>query len=76
MKKILMMLAKYVNLKGLLLEYLYDDLLVVAINKAVDKSDNTLDNSLAAMFIPVVRKELEEVLDEKLAELVASEEVA
>lgn len=71
--EVLKILAKYMNVKALVLEYLYDNLLCGAVDRLVAKSSNTLDNGAAEYLKPLLRTELEELLDENLAKLTASE---
>ncbi len=67
--EVLKVLAKYVNVKGLLLEYVYDQVLAKALDDLVEKSDNKIDDAIAAMLKPLLRDELEKRLDEQLAKL-------
>ncbi len=69
MEKVLKVLAKYLNVKGLLLDYLYDDIISDAVDSLVAKSDNTVDDAIASMLKPLLRDELEKRLDDALAKL-------
>lgn len=67
--EVLKVLAKYLDVKGLLLGYVYDKLLSEALDGLVQKTDNTVDDAVVAMLKPLLRDELEKRLDDQLAKL-------
>ena len=66
--------AKRLDLKGLLIEDLYDGLIVPELEKLVAKSDNDLDDGLLLMIKPVLRDALEKVVDANVAKYLAGAE--
>lgn len=64
-------LLKRVDAKGLLLEDLFDGVLMARLQEVVDSTDNSLDNSVKELLEPVLRSALEKWLDDKMAELQA-----
>ena len=60
-------LAKRVDLKGLVMEDIYDGLIVKKLDELAKDSENTLDDALLAMIEPILRDYLEKELD-KLSE--------
>jgi len=63
--KLLRMIFKYINIKGLLLD-LIDNVLEEAVMKAVKKSTTKIDDAYAPIFYPILEVELLKVIDEKL----------
>ncbi|MBP6952766.1 MAG: hypothetical protein KBC28_11360 [Alphaproteobacteria bacterium] len=56
-----------VELSNLLL----DDVVEVAINNAVAKSENKIDDAVVAMILPIVKAEIKKLISEKVEELKA-----
>ena len=48
-----------------------DDVLEAAVNKALEKSDNKIDDAVAALLLPILKVELKKIIAEKVAELKA-----
>ena len=68
-KAILKEVLKYVNVKDLVLEALVEKLIYVKIDELVAKTDNTLDDGLAAILKPQLKQLFASYIDEKIAEL-------
>ena len=72
-KAILIEVLKYVNVKDLVLEALVEKIIYVKIDELVAKTDNTLDDGLAAILKPQLKQLIASYIDEKIAELTAEE---
>jgi hypothetical protein len=48
-----------------------DDVLEAAVNKVVEKSDNKIDDAVAALLLPILKAELKKIIADKVAELKA-----
>ena len=57
-----------VDLKALS-DILIDDIIEVAITRAVAKTETKIDDSIVAMLYPLIEKEAKEYVAEKIAEL-------
>lgn len=60
---------KYVNVKGLLVSLLLNQIVKPAVLELAATSENKLDDTLVALLLPQVEKQANEVLDKLLAEL-------
>jgi hypothetical protein len=63
--KILKMVFKYINIKGLLVETI-DVVLEEAVMNAVTKSTTKIDDAYAPIFYPILEKELLKLVEDKL----------
>lgn len=63
--KLLRMIFKYINIKGLLID-LIDNVLEEAVMNAVQKSTTKIDDAYAPIFYPILEKELLKVVENKL----------
>ena len=71
MRDVIFKLLDEEGLKSFILEDTLDGRVKVKLDELVASSENTLDDALLAMIYPVVRQEIADYLDEKLAALQA-----
>jgi len=74
MKKFIKVLLKYVDVKGLLIEWLLKDYLDKLLDKAVNSTKTPFDNMAKNSLYPVMVEEGEKLLDEQLKKLIADDE--
>jgi hypothetical protein len=65
MKKVLELVVKYVNVKGLVKD-LVNEVADEALQKVVDGTKKPLDNAAKAALWPVLEEELGKIIDENL----------
>lgn len=68
-KEILAEVLKNVNVKGLVVGLLFDQVLKPAILDLVAKSENKFDDAAAAMLMPLAEKSLNDLADKLLSNL-------
>lgn len=67
-EKLVKILLENVNVSGIAFA-LIDDVLEEALQKVVDDSTNTVDDMLMAAIYPILEKELKELLQKKIDEV-------
>ncbi len=68
-KEVAQLLIDEEGLKKLALEKLMDEVIKGKLDELVQKSDNTLDDALAAIVYPVLREEIEKQIDKLLGKM-------
>ena len=71
MKNVVKVLLKYVDVKGLLVEWLLKDYLDKLLDKAVKSTKTPFDDMAKNSLYPVIVEEGEKLLDEELKKLLA-----